>query len=123
MRRSRVVSRAGRGAAHVNAVQHRAAGRPAQSRSLPHRLLVDLAVHDDHHDARDPEGHERAYYRVRPVYHESAHLRSQKPEGPQSSADRVKALQLKFSVPRILDRPRSETRIKEHATLAEFLNI
>lgn len=84
MRRSRMVAgaAAGRGATHVNAVQHRAARRAAQCRSLPHRLFVDLAVHDDHHHARDPEGYERAYYRISQVCLEIAHLRSQKSDGP-----------------------------------------
>jgi len=84
MRRSRVMSGAAGGATHVNVVQHRAAGCPTEGRSLSDRRLVNLAVHDDHHDTRDPEGHGGTDHRVWEVHHEHANLRSQKPEHFQS---------------------------------------
>lgn len=64
----------GRGPVMMNAVQHDVAGRPAERLPLSHRLLVDLAVHHYHHQARDPEGHARADHRVRPVHHKGADL-------------------------------------------------
>lgn len=80
MRRPGVMSGTAGGTAHVNAVQYRAAGRPTEGRPLPDRLLVDLAVHDDHHNTRDPEGHAGTDHRVRKIHHEHADLRSQKPK-------------------------------------------
>lgn len=58
----------------VHAVEHDVARRPAERLPLPDRLLVDLAVHDDHHQPRDPERHARTDDRVRTVHHEYAHL-------------------------------------------------
>lgn len=85
MRRPRGMSGTAGGATQVNVVQHRAAGCPTESRSLSDCLLVDLAVHDDHHDTRDPEGHAGTDQRIREVHHEHANLRLQKPERFQSS--------------------------------------
>lgn len=78
MRCSRVMSGAARGATHVNVVQHRAAGCSTEGRSLSDGLFVDLAIHDDHYDTRNPEGHAGTDHRVREVHHERANLRSQK---------------------------------------------
>lgn len=71
-----MMSGAAGGATHMNVVQHRAAGRSTEGRSLSDRLFVDLAVHDDHHDTRDPERHAGTDHRVREVHHERANLRS-----------------------------------------------
>lgn len=56
------------------AVEHDVTRRATQRLPLPDRLLVDLAVHNDHHQPRDPEGHARADYRVRTIHHERAGL-------------------------------------------------
>ena len=58
----------------VNTVQDGIAGGAAERLLLAHGLLVDLAVHDDHHDAGDPEGHRGAHHGVHSVHHEHAHL-------------------------------------------------
>lgn len=89
MRRPGMMSGATGGTAHVNTVQYRTAGCPTEGCPLLDRLLVDLAVHDDHNDTRDPEGHAGTDYRVRKVHHEHADLRSQKPKA-FNRAKRVK---------------------------------
>lgn len=64
----------------MNAVQYSAAGCPTKGCPLPDRLLVYLAVHNDHHNTRDPEGHTGTDHRVRKIHHEHADLRSQRPK-------------------------------------------
>lgn len=61
----------------VDAIQDDVTRRPAERLPLPDRLLVDLTVHDDHHQAGDPEGDARADHRVRPVHHKGADLQRQ----------------------------------------------
>jgi len=80
MRRPRVMSGATGGATHMNVVQYRTAGCSTEGRSLFDRFFIDLAVHNDHHDTRNPEGHAGTNYRVRTVRHECANLRLQKSE-------------------------------------------
>lgn len=58
----------------VHAVEHDIARRTAERLSLPYRLLVDPAVHDDHHQPGDPEGYARTDNGVRTVHHELADL-------------------------------------------------
>ncbi|KYN29912.1 hypothetical protein ALC57_00659 [Trachymyrmex cornetzi] len=72
------MSRAAGGATYMNVVQHRAAGRPTEGRSLSDCLLVNFAVHDDHHDTRNPKGHTGTDHRIWEVHHEHANLRLQK---------------------------------------------
>lgn len=59
----------------MNVVQDDVARRSAQRFSLSDSLFVYFAVHYYHYDARNPEGHARAYYSVGTIDHKSAHLR------------------------------------------------
>ena len=58
----------------VNTVQDGIAGGTAERLPLTDGLLVDLAVHHDHHETGDPEGDRGTNHRVRPVHLEHAHL-------------------------------------------------
>lgn len=61
----------------MHAVENNVAGRATERFSLPYRLLVDLEIHDDHHQARYPKRNAGTDERVRHIHSKLATLKSQ----------------------------------------------